>query len=135
MESYRIESVSIAGDFDKIFAYIANPANLPEWTHAFREVRNGSALLMTPKGSIEIGLKTVSSPSAGTIDWHMTMPDGNVASAFSRLVRQSKEHCVFSFVLLAPPVPLEMVEGALAEQAGILQDELARLKRLLTTKN
>jgi hypothetical protein len=46
-----------------------------------------------------------------------TFPDGKVASAYSRLVPQSNEDRVFSFVLLAPPVPLEQLEGMLNEQA------------------
>ena len=132
MENYRIESVRIPADFEKVFNYVANPANLPEWTHAFKQVKNGKAVLATPAGSVEIGLKTESSPSKGTIDWHMTMPDGTVASAFSRLIRESSDHCIFTFVLMAPPVPLEALEGTLNQQAVILKEELATLRRTLT---
>jgi hypothetical protein len=38
---------------------------------------------------------------------------------------------LYSFVLLAPPVPLEQVEGALAEQAKVLRQELAALEERL----
>jgi hypothetical protein len=132
MENHRIESVRIAADFERIFNYVSNPANLPEWTHAFKQVRNGKAVLATPNGSVEIGLKTESSPSAGTIDWHMTMPDGTLASAFSRLIRESPRHCIFTFILMAPPVPLEALEGTLSQQAATLREELAALRRILS---
>jgi len=38
---------------------------------------------------------------------------------------------IYSFVLHAPPVSLEEVEGALETQRGILQSELATLKALM----
>ncbi len=132
METYRIESVRIAADFKKIFDYVSDPTNLPEWTHAFKQVKNGKAVLTTPSGSVEISLKTESSPSAGTIDWHMTMPDGTMASAFSRLIRESADHCIFTFTLMAPPVPLEVLEGTLSQQGVVLREELATLRRILT---
>ncbi len=132
MENYRVESVHIAADFQKIFNYVSNPANLPEWTHAFKKAGNGTAVLATPSGSVEIGLKTEASSDSGTIDWHMTMPDGKIASAFSRVIRESHGHCVFAFILLAPPVPLEALEGTLSQQAAILREELANLKKILT---
>lgn len=131
MENHRVESVRIAADFKKVFGYISNPMNLPKWTHAFKEASDTRATLVTPGGSLEIGLKTQSSAESGTIDWHMAMPDGKIASAFSRVIRESPGHCVFSFVLLAPPVPLEALEGTLNEQAVILRQELVRLKGIL----
>jgi hypothetical protein len=41
------------------------------------------------------------------------------------------DRCIYTFVLKAPPVPLERLEGALAEQSRILTTELATLVRLL----
>jgi hypothetical protein len=60
----------------------------------------------------------------------MTFPDGSVGRAFSRLVDRG-DHSLYSFVLLAPPVPLAQVEGALAEQGRTLREELAALQRKL----
>jgi len=39
--------------------------------------------------------------------------------------------CIYSFVLHAPPIALEQVEGALEAQRATLQSELATLKSLL----
>lgn len=131
MDGYRVESVQIRAGFDKVFRYIAAPENLPEWTHAFKSVQNGKAVLATPAGAAEVGLRINSSRAEGTIDWGMKFPDGSEAMAYSRVVRLSSEACVYSFVLLAPAVALEQIEGALDQQVEILRGELKRLKQIL----
>lgn len=131
MENHRVESVRVGGRFGQVFEYIANPHNLPAWTHAFKAVCDGKAILATPDGTVEIGLRVDSSRPTGTIDWHMAMPDGTNASAFSRVVQESDRHCVFTFILMAPPMPLEKLEGTLDQQAAILRAELVKLKEIL----
>jgi hypothetical protein len=74
-------------------------------------VSNGKALLETPDGSVEIGLKVNGSSDKGTIDWMMQFPDGSVGTAYSRVVEAEKNRRVYSFILLAPPGPLEQLEG------------------------
>jgi len=88
--------------------------------------------MATPAGTVEIELKVNSSPAQGTIDWRMKFPGGTEGIAYSRLVRQSNGQCIYSFVLLAPPVPLEQLEGALNQQHAILKEELVKLSRLLS---
>lgn len=131
MDSYRVESVQIKAALDKVFGYIAAPENLPKWTHAFKSVKNGKAVMATATGTVQVGLKVDSSRAAGTIDWHMKFPDGTQAIAYSRLVPQPDEACVYSFVLLAPPVPLAQLEGAMNQQTEILREELKRLSGIL----
>jgi uncharacterized protein YndB with AHSA1/START domain len=131
MDTFRIESVRLSTTPEKAFRYIAAPQNLPQWTHAFKETHDGKAVLSTPAGTVEVVLRVDASASEGTIDWHMTFPNGSVGSAFSRVVPESDERCVYSFILLAPPVPLEQLEGTLNEQAQILRKELAKLAAIL----
>ena len=131
MNTFRVESIQIKAGFHKVFGYLAAAENLPQWTHAFKSVENGRAVMATPAGTVEVGLKINCSRAQGTIDWRMKFPDGNEATAFSRLVRQSDEGCVYSFILLAPPVPLTRLEGALNEQAAILREELKKLNQIL----
>jgi hypothetical protein len=88
--------------------------------------------MATPAGAVEVGLRVKGSASEGTIDWHMTFPDGNVAMAYSRLVPESAEYSIYSFILMAPPVPLEQLEGTLNQQAHILRDELTKLNAILS---
>ena len=42
---------------------------------------------------------------------------------------------IYTFVLEAPPAPLEELEGALAEQSRVLADELATLATRLVTRH
>ena len=131
---FDVQGVTIQSPLQNVFPYIADAAKLPEWTNAFSSVGNGKALLQTPNGKVEIGLEVRSSAQHGTVDWRMTFPDGNVATAFSRVVPLDSESCAYTFVLLPPPVPLEMLEGVLAEQSLTLTRELKELKSLLENK-
>lgn len=131
MNAFRVEAIQIKSGFDKAFEYIAAPENLPEWTHAFKSVENGKAIMATPAGRVEVSLRVNSCRAEGTIDWRIKFPDANEGSAYSRLVRASEETCVYSFVLLAPPVPLQQLEGTLNQQAEILREELKRLRQIL----
>ena len=131
MDTYRVESIRLKAPARKTFSYIANPANLPEWTSAFKSVKNGRAVMATPLGAVEVELRVMSSEAHGTIDWQMTFPDRTVARAYSRVLPEANGHSVFSFVLLAPPVPLEQLEGALDQQAQTLREELTRLSSIL----
>ncbi|SRR5579871_396336 len=126
-QAFAVESVELNVPLKVAFDYIANIRKLPEWTHAFKGVREGHAVMQTPNGTVEVGLEVRASEQLGTIDWYMRFPDGNVAVAYSRLVPQGTERVVYSFVLLAPPVPLEQLEGALSQQTAILRDELRNL--------
>ncbi len=142
MNTFRVESVQIKAAFDKVFAYIAASETLPMWTHAFKSVRDGTAILATPAGTVEIGLRVNPCRDQGTIDWFMKFPNGSEAdwfmkfpngseAAYSRLVPEAQETCVYSFVLLGPPVPLAQLECALDQQAKILREELKRLQQIL----
>ena len=111
-------------------SFIANPENLPLWTKAFSEANNKNAKMVTPNGEMDIQLKTVASKENGTVDWIMTMPDGSIGKAFS-LINEINESCIYSFVLLAPPVPLEELEGTLEAQKSLLTEELIQLKNLM----
>jgi hypothetical protein len=57
-----------------------------------------------------------------------------VARAYSRAIVADKERSLFSFILMAPPVPLEQLEGALEAQSHILREELARLGSILNSE-
>ena len=49
-----------------------------------------------------------------------TFPDGSVGLAQSRVTETTRGTCIYSFVLHAPPVALEQVEGALEAQRATL---------------
>ena len=131
MRSFDIQGIDLAVPRSKAFAFIADPAQLPEWTSAFCSVTAGRAVMHTPSGEVTIDLEVQASAEQGTVDWRMRFPDHSVATAFSRLVEIDPDRCVFSFVLTPPPVPLEQLEGSLEAQARTLAEELKKLKQIL----
>ena len=131
MKTFDVQSITINASFEQAFNFIAAAENLPRWTSAFRSVCDGKALMQSPAGSVEIALRVDASHECGTLDWSMTFPDGSVAKAYSRLVRQASDSCIYSFLLTAPPVPLENIEGAIEQQSRILVEELASLRKIL----
>lgn len=131
MRTFDVQSIELQVPRERAFAYIADPRTLPAWTEAFVAVAEGRATMRGPDGTSEVGLEVSAAADPGTIDWRMEFPDGIVASAASRLVSLDEGRCVLTFVLPAPPVPLERLEGTLEAQSRTLAGELARLKRIL----
>lgn len=131
MKTHDVQSISIAKPRAEVFAYIANPANLPTWTNAFKSADAERAELVTPNGAVPIRLETRASAEQGTIDWIMTFPDGSVGAAYSRVTEDAGNSSIYSFVLMAPPVPLEALEGALEAQKKTLATELVSLRKRL----
>lgn len=128
---YVVKSIVIDQPFAKVFEFVANPGNLPQWTNAFSDVTGDTAQLKTPAGTVTIGLKTSANPTVGNVDWLLTFPDSNSAVAYSRLSPLAEHQTLYSFTLTPPPAPLEELEGALAQQATILENELITLKALM----
>jgi hypothetical protein len=133
MKRFELQGVELPVPASKAFTYIADPVNLTAWTNAFAQVEGNRALMRTPQGEVDVVLKVMAVSESGTVDWHMTFPDGAQASAFSRVTPLDQERCVYSFILTPPPAPLEKIEGALAEQGKILAQELTHLRSILSS--
>jgi hypothetical protein len=131
MKTYDVQEVELAVSARRAFERIADPKQLPHWAEAFASADRASAVLRTPSGPVSIGLTVEARQDTGTVDWKLTFPDGSVGHAHSRVVELASERCVYTFVLHAPPVPLEAIEGALEAQRATLRRELARLKELV----
>lgn len=131
MKTFDVQSIGIDRPAQEVFEYVANPANLSNWTNAFKSADDEKAELVTPAGAVPIALKTDAQPQAGTVDWFMTFPDGGIGSAYSRVTANGEDKAIYSFVLMAPPVALEALEGALNEQMAILAKELVGLKAVI----
>lgn len=131
MKRFDVQSIGIDRPRVEVFGFIAEPANLPKWTHAFRRADAKHAELITPNGAVEIALATVADAATGTIDWRMRFPDGTEGRAYSRVTADGADRSVYAFTLMAPSAPLEALEGALAAQQLVLAQELRKLKALL----
>jgi hypothetical protein len=92
---------------------------------------NGRARLETPAGAVDVGFGVTADADTGVVDWRLAFPDGSVGLAQSRVTETTRGTCIYSFVLHAPPVALEDVEGALDAQRTLLQSELATLQSLM----
>ncbi len=114
-----------------MFEFLRQPNNLPNWAHAFVSAEGGRARLDTTNGAVDITLDVSANAAAGTVDWLLSFPDGGVSVAQSRVTETTRGSCIYSFVLHAPPVALERVEGALEAQSATLKSELATLKSLM----
>ena len=131
MRTFDVQGIEIMASRQKVFDFLREPANLPQWAHAFESVENGRARLETPGGVVDVGLHVRADSETGVVDWRLTFPDGSSGIAHSRVVDTSRATCVYTFVLHAPPVALERVEGALDAQRALLHSELAALKALM----
>jgi len=131
MRLFDVQGIEIRAPRARLFEFIRNPANLPRWAEAFRTVNDGRARLQTPAGAVDIRLDVLAHPDCGTVDWRMEFPDGSLAIAQSRVTETTRSTCIYSFVLHAPPVPLERIEGALQAQRLTLASELTKLKELM----
>jgi hypothetical protein len=131
MKTFDVQSIEIDAPFEKTFAYLADPHNLPRWAYAFQTVNNDRAWLQTPNGAVDVGLLAVASYEHGTVDWVLTFPNGSVARAYSRVIALGPDRCVYSFLLTPPPVSLEQLEGTLQQQSETLRTELMQLRGIL----
>lgn len=131
MRMFDVQGIEIDAPRGRVFEFVRNPGNLPNWAQAFVSVENGRARLQTPAGAVEVGLDVAADGHTGVVDWRLEFPDGNVGVAQSRVTETTRGTCIYSFVLHAPPVALEQVEGALDVQRVALTSELATLKALM----
>jgi hypothetical protein len=131
MRMFDVQGIEIVATRAKVFEFLREPSNLPQWAHAFVSAEEGRARLETPAGGVDVGLGVSADAETGTVDWRLAFPDGSVGVAQSRVTETTRGTCIYSFVLHAPPVALEQVEGALEGQRALLQTELAALKSLM----
>lgn len=131
MRTFDVQGIEIVASRQKVFEFLRVPGNLPRWARAFVAAGDGRARLETPGGAVDIALDVSADAGTGTVDWRLGFPDGGVGLAQSRVTETTRGTCIYSFVLHAPPVALEAIEGALDAQRATLQTELATLKSLM----
>ena len=131
MRMFDVQAVEIAVPRQAVFEFVRDPANLPKWAHAFVTAGPGRARLETPAGAVDVALRVTADAETGIVDWRLEFPDGTIGLAQSRVTETERGTSIYSFVLHAPPVALELIEGALEAQRALLTSELATLKALM----
>jgi hypothetical protein len=91
MKTFDVQSIGIEAPRNRVFEFVAEPANLPKWADAFKSADKQSARLQTPQGAVTIALKTDARCDAGTIDWTMSFPDSSVGTAYARDARRREQ--------------------------------------------
>lgn len=89
MRTFEVQGTEIRAPFDRVFAYVADAQNLPQWTGAFKRVHDGQALMHGPGGPVEVLLTVEASREHGTIDWSMRF-EGALEEQ-SRVLREELE--------------------------------------------
>lgn len=101
------QSVSIQSRADAVFAFVADPGNLPRWAIGFAKGVNadGDEWLVTTGDGGQVSLRTVTDAGLGVVDFHMVMPGGIESVARSRVVpRGAGSEFVFTQVQV-PGIP------------------------------
>jgi hypothetical protein len=120
------QSVSLPGLPEDVFAFLADPENLPRWAVGFcRGIRRDGAerwMVETPGGDVPVHY--VTNAALGTIDFHMTIAPAIEAVAYSRVIANGNgAEYVFTQFQTAdmPDVVFDGRMSALAEELHVLQ--------------
>ena len=105
----------------KVFEFLREPGESAALGPCVRVGRRRSRPARDTRGSRRCWLEVSADAETGTVDWRLAFPDGSVGIAQSRVTETTRGTCIYSFVLHAPPVALEQVEGALEAQSVTLQ--------------
>jgi hypothetical protein len=125
------QSVTVPVDPGHIFAFLAEPANLPRWAVGFaQDVRRDGEDWIVTTGQGEVPVRIVADAASGVIDFHLTpMPDVEVV-AYSRVVANGDgAEYVFTQVQ-APGMP----DGVFEDQIAALRHELELLTVLFQAR-
>src|SRR5262245_15481726 len=123
------QTISIESPAGAVFAFVADPENLPRWAIGFAKkvAAAGEAWLVTTGTGDQVSLRPVADEALGVVDFHMVMPGGVESVAWSRVVPRG-EGSEFAFTQVqAPQMPDELFDR-LVETVG---HELTALKAAL----
>ena len=121
------QTVTIPASYERVFAFLAEPANLPRWAVGFaRDIRRNGDGWIVATGHGEMPIRYETEPRYGIVDFHLMPAPGVDAVAHSRLVANGDgvEYVFTQFQ--TPGISDEMFQG----QVAALKDELEVLRVL-----
>ncbi|HEV8449855.1 MAG TPA: SRPBCC family protein [Gaiellales bacterium] len=126
------ESRQISESIDRfaadVYRYASDPANLPKWAPGLGsavENIDGHWFVETPAG--RAGFAFVERNELGVLDHEVTLPSGDVIYNPMRVIPDG-DGCEVEFTLRRLP---DMSSEEFERDAGLVQADLARLKRVL----
>lgn len=125
------EQVTINVDSRHLFAFLADPANLPRWAVGFcRSIRRDGDrwFAQTPQG--EVAVQYTTHPDLRVIDFHISSAPGTEATAFSRVLPNGDGSEYVFTQFQAPGMPDAVFEA----QVRALKEELVVLRALMNAQ-
>lgn len=131
MLSSKTLSVSIACEPARVYEYVRDPSNLPQWAPAFcksvRPAADDNWVVETPHGPV--GLRFVERNALGVLDHQIRpTPDFEIHVPMRVLPNQAGSEVLFTLFRLP-----DLSDERFAEDAGLVQQDLDTLKRILET--
>jgi Polyketide cyclase / dehydrase and lipid transport len=120
-------TITIGAPRDDVFAFLADPTNLPSWAPAFASAvhRDGDDWIVV-QGPIELRLRVAADLERGTVDLHVTPPDGTSRTAYGRVLPNG-DGAEYLFTLFHSD---SRSDEQVARQAAEMEEELRRVKTL-----
>ncbi|MDH2436149.1 hypothetical protein QCD60_26820 [Pokkaliibacter sp. MBI-7] len=129
-------SVVIGASFDKVYAFLAEPANLPQWASGLSRSHLESAgpgddntshwWVEAPVG--RVWLRYSRSNPFGVVDHLVVLPDGNEVYVPMRVCSLSGQGCSVVLSLIRQPW---MSEQDYERDASWVREDLQRLRQLM----
>jgi hypothetical protein len=122
------EQVTINVDHRHLFAFVADPGNLPKWAVGFcRAIRRDGDRWFAQTSQGEVAIRYVTHPDLGTIDFHISPAPGIDVAAFSRVLPNGDGSEYVFTQFQSPGMPDDVFES----QVRALKEELVVLRALM----
>ncbi|MEQ1760956.1 MAG: SRPBCC family protein [Vicinamibacterales bacterium] len=127
MNSVDVQCVRIEADAASVFAFLADPSNLPKWAVGFAsqvEIDDDGSVIVTTGQGHRMPVVIVASEGSGVVDFVMTPAPGMSAVAWARVVTTSDGAMVTFAQAQSPGVPDEVFAGqvaAVTHELGVLK--------------
>jgi hypothetical protein len=122
------EHVTINVDHCHLFAFLADPGNLPRWAVGFcRGIRRDGDRWFAQTSQGEVAVRCATHPDLGIIDFYISPASGTEVTAFSRVLPNGdgSEYVFTQFQF--PGMP----DDAFEAQVRALKEELVVLRALM----
>jgi hypothetical protein len=111
-----------------VYEFVSDPANIPQWAQGLgASVDNVDGQWFVETGSGRVGVAFAERNTLGVLDHEVTLPTGEVVYVPMRVTPSGPG----SEVVLTVRRPPEMSDEDFARDAGLVQADLTRLKRVL----
>ena len=128
-----LESVHVATSIDRpaqdVYAFIADPTNLPAWAHGLAEADvelvDGTWTIASPMGTVTVAFAPAN--ELGVVDHDVTLPSGEVVANPLRVIPNA-DGCDVVFTVRRRP---EMGAAEFEADVGAVTADLATLRSVM----